>query len=454
MLISQLSLNPNKTLIKFIPLTLNPIFHCYSSSRSPQNQPETLIGSPAQVQQLIASEPNPLLAKDIFDLASRQPGFSHSYSSFHTLICKLGCSRHFSLMQNLINRLKSDRYPVTPDLFADVIQIYGDAKLPDQALKTFYTMVEFDCKPLPKHFNQLLQVLVAHQNYLRTALDLFRTVNRFGISLNTKSYSILMRAFCYNGDISIAYNLFNEMFKRDVLPDAESYRIMMQGLCRKGQVNKAVDLLEDMLNKGFVPDALSYTSVLNSLCRKKKLREAYKLLCRMKVKGCNPDIVHYNTIILGFCREERAVDACKVVHDMESNGCSPNLVSYRTLVTGLCNQGMYDEAMNFTDEMISKGFSPHVSVFHSLIKGYCNVGKIEEACQVLQEMLKHREAPPMEIWMAVVPRVCDNDEMMRTEDTFRRILKEEITHVPQIIDARHGQEEYLIRRIQAKAWKI
>ncbi|KAI3904576.1 hypothetical protein MKW98_014756 [Papaver atlanticum] len=445
----------------FLAVTLNPIFqitsHNYSSSENPQNKIskiKTLICSPAQVQKLIASESDPLLAKNIFDLASRQPNFCHSYSSFRTLICKLGGSRHFSLIQNLIKRLKSDRYPVTPDLFGDIIQIYGDAKLPGQALKTFYTMLEFDCKPLPEHFNQLLQVLVAHQNYLRTALDLFRTVDRFGISLNTKSYSILIRAFCFDGDISIAYNLFNEMFKRDVLPDAESYRIVMQGLCRKGQVNKAVDLLEDMLNKGFVPDALSYTSLLNSLCRKKKLREAYKLLCRMKVKGCNPDIVHYNTIILGFCREKKAVDACKIVDDMESSGCGPNLVSYRTLVNGLCNHGMYDEATNFMYEMISKGFSPHVSVFNSLIKGFCNVGKIEEACRVLQEMPKHREAPHREIWVAIVPRVCNNDEMMRTENTLRRILKEVVSHGTHVIDVRHGQEEYLIRRIQAKAWKI
>lgn len=80
-----------------------------------------------------------------------------------------------------------------------------------------------------------------------------------------------MRAFCLNGDLSVAYSLFNQMPKRDVVPDVESYRILMQGLCRNSQVNRAVDLLGDMLNKGFVPDTLSYTTLLNSLCRKKKL---------------------------------------------------------------------------------------------------------------------------------------------------------------------------------------
>ncbi|KAL5727930.1 hypothetical protein ACHQM5_001069 [Ranunculus cassubicifolius] len=412
---------------------------------------KTLIGSPARVQKLISSQTDPLLAKEIFDLALNQPNFRHSYSSYHTLIRKLGRSRHFSLMNSLLLRLKSENYPVTPGLFSDIIQIYGDANLPLKSLNTFHIMLEFDCKPLPRHLNRLLEVLVAHRNYIRPAFDLFKTaVTKFGIVPNVGTYNILMRAFCLNGELSIAYSLFNKMFEREILPDVESYRILMQGLCRKSQVNKAVDLLEDMLNKGYVPDTLSYTTLLNSLCRKKKLREAYKLLCRMKVKGCNPDIVHYNTVILGFVREGRASDAVKVIEDMPENGCIPNLVSYRTLVNGLCSEGMLDEAKCFLDEMISKGFAPHFSVFHALIKGFCNVGKMEEACGVLEEMLKHGESPHTETWVEVIPRICSEYEPVVLEKILHKILVKEITRDTKIVDIGPGLEEYLITRIQAK----
>ncbi|PQQ21739.1 pentatricopeptide repeat-containing protein [Prunus yedoensis var. nudiflora] len=315
-----------------------------SSQLHNQNHEIGSIGSPSRIQNLIASQSDPLLAKEIFDLAARQLHFRHSYSSFFTLILKLGRSKYFSLVDDLLIRLKTQNYSVSPALFSHLIKIYGEANLPQKALRTFYTMVEFDCRPSVKHLNRILQILVSHRNFLRPAFDVFKDAHRHGVMPNTQSYNILMRAFCLNGDLRIAYQLFNKMFERDLVPDVQSYRILMQGLCRKGQVNTAVDFLEDMLNKGFIPDSLSYTSLLNSLCRKKKLREAYKLLCRMKVKGCNPDIVHYNTVILGFCREGRPVDACKVLEDMASNGCLPNLVSYRTLVSGLCDHGMLDEA--------------------------------------------------------------------------------------------------------------
>ncbi|KAK4278889.1 hypothetical protein QN277_016669 [Acacia crassicarpa] len=410
------------------------------------NGSNSSIGSPARVQKLIASQTDPLLAKEIFDYASRQPNFCHSYSTYLILILKLGRARYFSLVDDLLCRLKSSSQPITPTLFSYLIKVYGEADLPDKALKTFYTMMQFDCRPLPKHLNHILEILVSHRNYVRPAFDLFRDAHRYGVLPNTKSYNILMRAFCLNGDISIAYSLFNKMFKRDLVPDIDSYRILMQGLCRKSQVNGAVDLLEDMLNKGFVPDTLTYTTLLNSLCRKKKLREAYKLLCRMKVKGCNPDIVHYNTVILGFCREGRAHDACKVIDDMQSNGCLPNLTSYRTLTSGLCNEGMFDEANKYIEEMFSKGLSPHFSVIHALVKGYCNVGKIDEACRVVSKSLEHGELPHMDSWAIIIPRICEVED-----NILEQVLKIEIEGSTRIVEAGIGLENYLVRKIRAKS---
>ncbi|KAI3522796.1 hypothetical protein L1887_00846 [Cichorium endivia] len=425
--------------------TLKPVksFHSSSILLLDHNQQPTGVPSPSRIQKLIASQSDPLVAKEIFDLASNaHPGFRHSYATYQTLILKLGRCRHFSLMNSLLSRLKSDRgYTITPSLFTHIIRIYGDANLPDKALKTFYTILEFNIKPHTKQLNVILEILVSQRTHLRPAFDLFKSAHRYDVSPNVESYNILMRAFCSNGDLSIAYTLFNQMFKRDVIPNVESYRILMQGLCRKSQVNRAVELLDDMLNKGFVPDSLTYTTVLNSLCRKKKLREAYKLLCRMKVKGCNPDIVHYNTVILGFCRENRAHDACKVFEDMPANGCLPNLVSYRTLVGGLCNQGLYSEAKSYLDLMTLKGFYPHVSIWHVLINGLCNVGKIEDACAVLEGMLKSGEAPHFDTWMDVISRVCEV-ESEKLED----VLKVEIEANTRIVDAGVDLQEYLFRK--------
>ncbi|KAJ6679903.1 hypothetical protein OIU79_019606 [Salix purpurea] len=456
--------SPRTRTVSILPKPQSILFYSSSPRHHQQHKRETQhsdsrpnanikspIGSPSRVQKLIASQSDPLLAKEIFDYASRQPNFQHSYSCYLILILKLGRAKYFSFIDDLLIDLKSKNYPVTPTLFSYIIKIYGEANLPDKALKIFYTILKFDCNPSPKHLNGILEILVSHQNYIKPAFGLFRDAHRYGVFPDTKSYNILIRAFCLDGQLSIAYSLFNQMFRRDVMPDVVSYRILMQALCRKNQVNGAVGLLEDMLNKGYVPDALSYTTLLNSLCRKKKLREAYKLLCRMKVKGCNPDIIHYNKVILGFCREGRAMDACKVLEDMESNGCLPNLVSYRTLVGGLCDQGMFDEAKSHLEEMMLKGFSPHFAVSNALIKGFCNGGKIAEACGVVEELLKHGEAPHTESWVIMVSRICEVDDLQRIGETLDKVMKVELKGDTRIVEAGIGLEEYLIKRIQQKS---
>lgn len=443
----------------FIPINSNSAilslhYACYCSlSVHDQQQQENLVASPARIRKVIAFQSDPLLAKEIFDLASYQPNFSHSYATFHTLILKLGRSRHFSLMETMLSSLKSQNYPIRSSLFAEIIQIYGEAGLPEEVLKCFYKILEFNTKPSPKHLNCILEILVARRSFLRRAFELFRIAHKYGVDPNTVSYNILMRAFCLSGHLSIAYSLFGKMLKRDVLPDIESYRILIQGFCRKSQVNRAVDLLEDMFNKGFFPDSLSYSTLLNSLCRKKQLREAYKLLCRMKLKGCNPDIVHYNIVIMGFCREGRALDACKVLNDMHSSGCSPNLVSYRTLVWGLCNQCLYDEARSFMMEMLTKGFSPNYSIIHLLVKGFCNTGKSEEACGVLEDILRHGETPHIDTWAEIVPKISHADDPDQLANLLHEVLKVEINPYTKIVDAGSELEKYLIKKIAGRARK-
>ncbi|KAJ6675143.1 TETRATRICOPEPTIDE REPEAT (TPR)-LIKE SUPERFAMILY PROTEIN-RELATED [Salix viminalis] len=298
--------SPRTRTVSILPKPQSILFYSSSPRHHQQHKRETQhsdsrpnanikspIGSPSRVQKLIASQSDPLLAKEIFDYASRQPNFQHSYSCYLILILKLGRAKYFSFIDDLLIDLKSKNYPVTPTLFSYIIKIYGEANLPDKALKIFYTIL----------------------------------------------------------------------------------------------------------------------------------------------------------------KEGRAMDACKVLDDMESNGCLPNLVSYRTLVGGLCDQGMFDEAKIHLEEMMLKGFSPHCAVSNALIKGFCNGGKIAEACGAVEELLKHGEAPHTETWVMMVSRICEVDDLQRIGETLDKVMKVELKGDTRIVEAGIGLEEYLIKRIQQKAWR-
>ncbi|MBA0640381.1 hypothetical protein Goklo_023324 [Gossypium klotzschianum] len=85
---------------------------------------------------------------------------------------------HFSLINDLLIRLKSDQYRVTPTLFFYLIKIYAEADLPEKALNVFYKMLEFNVKPLPRNLNRILELLVSHCNFIMPAFDLFKTAHK------------------------------------------------------------------------------------------------------------------------------------------------------------------------------------------------------------------------------------------------------------------------------------
>ncbi|KAA3459121.1 pentatricopeptide repeat-containing protein mitochondrial-like [Gossypium australe] len=121
---------------------------------------------------------DPLLAKEIFDVATTQPNFRHSYSSFLVLILKLCRSKHFSLIDDFLVRLNSNQYWVTLTFFSYLIKIYAEADLPEKALNVFYKMLEFNVKPLPKHLNRILELLISHHNFIMPGFNLFKTAHK------------------------------------------------------------------------------------------------------------------------------------------------------------------------------------------------------------------------------------------------------------------------------------
>ncbi|ESQ37795.1 hypothetical protein EUTSA_v10028369mg [Eutrema salsugineum] len=339
-----------------LPLSSFSNFLFSTSSRSYEDEtqepvvsnrnPKSSIGSPTRVQKLIASQSDPLLAKEIFDYASQQPNFRHSQSSHFVLILKLGRSRYFNLIDDVLAKHRASGYLVTGELFTYLIKIYAEAKLPDKAFTTFYKMLEFNFTPQPKHLNRILEVLVSHRGYLQRAFELFKSARLHGVMANTRTYNILMQAFCLNDDLSIAYQLFGKMLERDVVPDVESYRILIQGFCRKGQANGAMELLEDMLNKGFVPDR----TLIGGLCDQGMFDEGKKYLQEMISKGFSPHFSVSNCLVKGFCSFGKVKDACDVIELVMKNKEALHLDTWEMIIPIICKEDESEKIRMFLED--------------------------------------------------------------------------------------------------------
>ncbi|THG17115.1 hypothetical protein TEA_008193 [Camellia sinensis var. sinensis] len=301
------------------------------------------IGSPARIQKLIASQPNPLLAIEIFNLASRQSNFHHSYSSFHTLILKLGHTRHFSLMHNLLSRLKAHGYPVAPSLFSYIIRMF-----------------------------------------------------KRDVALDVESYRILMQGLCRKSQVNKAIDLLEDMLNKGFVPDTLSYTTLLNCLCRK-KLKEAYKLLCKMKVKGCNPDIVHYNTVILGFCREGRAFNACKVLEDMQSNGCLPNLVSYRTLVVGLCNQGMYDEAKSYMKEMILKGLSPHFSIFHALIIGFCNVGKVNEACGMLEEMLRHGEAPHVDTWVEIVPRICEVDETVGMGNLFEEVLKVEIMPDTRI---------------------------------------------------------
>ncbi|KAG2313964.1 hypothetical protein Bca52824_017086 [Brassica carinata] len=341
-----------------------------------------------------------------------QKPFRDSLHCYDLIITKLGGSKMFDELDQILLQLKSDtRIVPTEILFCNVISYFC---LPARALHVFDEMSQYRCQ-LPTH--------------------------------------------CQSGCFDEAFKLFDEIVKRKVKPTGVTFGTLIHGLCKDLKVKEALKMKHDMLKVfGVFPTVHVYASLIKALCRVGELSLAFKLNGEVKVdsaiystlinslvkagrgKGCEPDAVTDNVLINGFSVENdfestyRVLDemvgkgskpdvisynvmlgALYLFEDMPRRGCVPDILSYRIVFDGLCEALQFEEAAVILDEMMFKGYKPRRDRLERFLQRLCESGKLE----ILGN------ANDADFWSVIVLTVCKEPVMSVSIDLLLNALKKE-----------------------------
>ncbi|CAK9140230.1 unnamed protein product [Ilex paraguariensis] len=372
-----------------------------------------------------------------------QMGFKHDYPSYASLIYKLARSRNFEAVETLLHYLQIYDIRCRETLFIALIEHYGKARLPDEAINLFYKMRSFNCARTVQSFNTLLNVLIDNGRHC-DAKEMFKCSSKMGFRLNSVSFNIMIKGWLEKGEWEKACQMFNEMLEREVEPTVVTYNSKIGFLCKKGEFDKAKGLFEEMVKKGKNPNAVTYALLMENLCSSGKYKEANKMMFDMEYQGCKPrlvnygvltsdlckrgkideakallvemkkrrikaDVVMYNILINYLCKEGRAAEAYKVLVEMQVKGCEPNAATYRMMVDGFCHVGDYEGGLKVLNAMLMSRHCPRLDTFCCLIVGLFKSEKMDDACFVLEEMQKRKMRFNLESWEALVTDACDKD---------------------------------------------
>ncbi|KAI4313233.1 hypothetical protein L6164_026226 [Bauhinia variegata] len=285
------------------------------------------------------------------------------------------------------------------------------------------------------HICSVLVCSVSKRAMVDKAFELVERMEEQDITLNEKTFCILIHGFVKESRVDKALQMFDKMLQAGFTPDVSLYDVLIGGLCRNQELDKAFNLCLEMIKFGVQPDAeiltkilstsldrsriiqlleeipedikensrvLLYNAILNSYVCDGLIDEAYHFLQVMMGRSSTTDMqidtfysvkkmVFPNTnsfgiVIDGLLKNARLDLALGLLNDMQQNFCKPNIVIYNNLIKELCNSGRLEEGFDLLRKMKESGLQPTEFTHNSIYGCLCQRKDILGAINMLREM--------------------------------------------------------------------
>jgi len=123
---------------------------------------------------------------------------------------------------------------------------------------------------------------------------------KVGLVPDHVTYTMVIHGHCRNGDLEMAFRLFNMMHHGGPTPSVITYNALINGLCKKGQMRKVNMLLKTMIDRGLVPDGITFNTLIHRHGKNKNSKVFQNL---RDETGLVPDIVAYTSLMNDLAKE-------------------------------------------------------------------------------------------------------------------------------------------------------
>ncbi|XP_031126529.1 pentatricopeptide repeat-containing protein At1g55890, mitochondrial-like isoform X2 [Ipomoea triloba] len=211
---------------------------------------------------------------DRFKRSSKHPSFRRRHDTYETAVRRLAAAQKFSDIEAIIDHQK--RYPdITREGFViRLISLYGQAGMPEHALKLFDEMPELN----------------------------------------------FLDALSKSKKLSLLEKVWSQMESRSVVPNVRSFTTRIRGLVSENQFPEALELLEEMEKNGLKPDIFTYNVFIKGYVDDGNLEEAKMWYGKLAENGCSPDHVTFRLLIPLACEKDEfsfVLELCKKSIDLE-----------------------------------------------------------------------------------------------------------------------------------------
>ncbi|XP_020264243.1 pentatricopeptide repeat-containing protein At1g80150, mitochondrial-like [Asparagus officinalis] len=312
--------------------------------------------------------------------------------AFEDTVSRLAGASRFDLIEQLLEHQKALPQGRREGFVVRIIMLYGRARMPDQARKTFDEMHLFGCRRTVKSLNATLKVLYDNRRFDNIQEVIEETRAKFGIEFDDISFNIIIKVLCEMGHLDDAYLTMVNMEKCGIKPDVVTYTTIMSACYKLGRREIGDGLWNLMVLRGCSPNLATYNVRIQYLISRQKAWQANSLIRKMDFVGIKPDELTYNLIIKGFCMICELEMAKRIFMSMHGRGCKPNSKIYQTMVHYLCKAGEFDMAFRLCKDSMERNWFPSVDTIDRLLKGLMSISKDRNAREIMK-LVSERKPP-------------------------------------------------------------
>ncbi|PWA49075.1 pentatricopeptide repeat protein [Artemisia annua] len=286
--------------------------------------------TPDDLHNLISTQTDPLISLHLFNHASKHPRFTHSVSTYHVTLKKLGLSKMYPEFDTLVDKILNIRAFGSECLFNTIIYYYTEARMLSKAVNVYKHMrdlgsVRAECRPSIRTFNLLFTAFLSKRSdsyvnyvYMDTMSMLFRQMVDDGIEPDVFALNCMIKGYVLSLHVNDALRLYHQMgVVYECVPNSFTFDYLIHGLCAQGRTCNARKICGEMKRRGFVPSSKSYSSLVCALVIEGEVDEGVRWLWEMVECGRVGDYVMYWTVVDELCRQKRCEDAVRLIRELE-----------------------------------------------------------------------------------------------------------------------------------------
>ncbi|XP_031126528.1 pentatricopeptide repeat-containing protein At3g13150-like isoform X1 [Ipomoea triloba] len=321
---------------------------------------------------------------DRFKRSSKHPSFRRRHDTYETAVRRLAAAQKFSDIEAIIDHQK--RYPdITREGFViRLISLYGQAGMPEHALKLFDEMPELNCKRTIFSFNALLTAYVNAKKFDKIG-ELFKELSeKLSIQPDVVSYNIVIKALCEMGSLDSAVSAIDSMDEIGIQPNLVTYNTVLDALSKSKKLSLLEKVWSQMESRSVVPNVRSFTTRIRGLVSENQFPEALELLEEMEKNGLKPDIFTYNVFIKGYVDDGNLEEAKMWYGKLAENGCSPDHVTFRLLIPLACEKDEFSFVLELCKKSIDLEQFLYDSTLQRVVDKLVEQSKVEEAKELVE----------------------------------------------------------------------